>query len=140
MRRKKRVLMDLDLLKKIYKFIDFDVTTTDISLKLVPKSDLYDNVSIFVVNDDEGWDELENKLRMIKAKHGMIEIIDKNGFVKLENPLTKDKVEKKLGVGDFIRASGDVVCKKCGFPYKNHPSANGAGYMNELCDGTLIKL
>lgn len=38
---------------------------------------------------------------------------------------------------DFIRASGEVPCPKCGLPYRDHPEENG---LHLSCEGKLLKL
>ncbi len=46
----------------------------------------------------------------------------------------------------FNRASGDVLCEKCGKKYYDHPpymkalSWDGHPVLNQLCDGSLVKL
>lgn len=46
------------------------------------------------------------------------------------------------GVGylDFDRASGLCVCPECGRQYYDHPQFKHAPYLNQLCDGRLVKL
>lgn len=46
----------------------------------------------------------------------------------------------------FNRASGLVICEKCGKQYYDHPAYtkaldwNGRPVLNQLCDGSLVKL
>lgn len=42
----------------------------------------------------------------------------------------------------FIRAGGDCICNKCGLLYKQHQTIEitQTFHLNELCDGTLVKL
>jgi hypothetical protein len=46
----------------------------------------------------------------------------------------------------FNRAGGDVICEKCGKKYYDHPpymkalSWDGHQVLNQLCDGSLVKL
>jgi hypothetical protein len=47
--------------------------------------------------------------------------------------------------GEYTIASGDVICKVCGNPYKRHvmdlkDTFQGNPYLNVLCDGTRVKL
>ena len=63
---------------------------------------------------------------------GEIKEVTRN-LVKLEEPW-------------FNRASGDVICEKCGKKYYDHPMYtkaldwNGNAVLNQLCDGSLVKL
>ncbi len=41
---------------------------------------------------------------------------------------------------DFDRASGLCVCPACGRDYYSHPQFKPAPFLNQLCDGTLVKL
>ena len=49
---------------------------------------------------------------------------------------------------DFVRAGGDVVCEECGKKYIDHPMYKGEDgldwegrpFLNQLCDGKLVKL
>jgi hypothetical protein len=46
---------------------------------------------------------------------------------------------------EFRRTSGSVICKVCGKEYRRHPHSddrdwNGDPFLNELCDGSLVKL
>ena len=47
----------------------------------------------------------------------------------------------------FDRAGGDVVCEQCGKKYYDHPQyvkalscIDGSPVLNQLCDGSLVKL
>lgn len=50
---------------------------------------------------------------------------------------------------DFYRASGDVLCAICYFPFYDHPTANepeyrsgidGRPFLHRICNGDLVKL
>jgi hypothetical protein len=46
---------------------------------------------------------------------------------------------------DFRRAGGDVICERCGKPYRKHGFTEHRDFNNdpwlvELCDGSLVKL
>lgn len=47
---------------------------------------------------------------------------------------------------DFERASGKMICERCGLEYWRHPmspyyiSYDGSPVLNRLCDGKLVKL
>jgi hypothetical protein len=53
----------------------------------------------------------------------------------------------KLDEPWFDRAGGDVVCEQCGKKYYDHPQytkalscIDGSPVLNQLCDGSLVKL
>lgn len=47
----------------------------------------------------------------------------------------------KVDIGDWVRAGGDCICQVCKKAYKKHRHLPGNYYwLNELCDGTLVKL
>lgn len=53
----------------------------------------------------------------------------------------------KEGEPWFNRASGDVICQACGKKYYDHPKymkalscIDGSPVLNQLCDGSLVKL
>lgn len=54
--------------------------------------------------------------------------------------------EEDARIVDSYRASGDLICDKCGRTYYRHPgwkpSAKTCGYvwLHELCNGDLVKL
>jgi len=64
--------------------------------------------------------------------------------------INKDKDNINLSKDDsypnFIRASGDCICKQCGKKYEKHSfdlsylDWDGYPYLHKLCDGTLVKL
>ena len=41
---------------------------------------------------------------------------------------------------DRGRAGGDCVCDGCGRKYYDHPQFPPAPFLNQLCDGSLVKL
>lgn len=45
---------------------------------------------------------------------------------------------------EFHRASGEMSCKVCGEPYRNHPYSDDIGFdgpfLKLLCDGRKVKL
>jgi len=45
-----------------------------------------------------------------------------------------------LETGEWIRASGDVICETCGEKYWRHPQVIGALWLIRICDGLLVKL
>ena len=40
----------------------------------------------------------------------------------------------------FIHASGDCICKECGFEYRDHPIVLGCEWLHALCNGKYVKL
>lgn len=42
--------------------------------------------------------------------------------------------------GDYVRASGEVVCEICGCKYWEHPTVHGFEWLHRACDGRLLKL
>lgn len=50
------------------------------------------------------------------------------------------EIKFKIDEGNYIRACGDALCKKCGLPFKRHDFLKGFEWLNILCDGTLVKL
>jgi len=59
-------------------------------------------------------------------------------------PLTKEEEDR---MSKSFRASGYVTCDICGKIYYDHPAYipsgktnNGIPWLNELCDGKLVKL
>ena len=59
-------------------------------------------------------------------------------------PLTNEEDQRMI---QSYRAGGDVLCKQCGKKYYDHPpympsgkTNNGMPWLNELCNGKLVKL
>ncbi len=46
----------------------------------------------------------------------------------------------QVGFIDRDRAGGDCLCDHCGRKYYDHPQLSAAPYLNQLCDGSLVKL
>ena len=46
----------------------------------------------------------------------------------------------KLDEGDFLRASGDCICPKCGHQYREHPEDKDCPTFVLLCTGEVMKL
>lgn len=42
--------------------------------------------------------------------------------------------------GDWIRAAGDVLCKTCGYAYREHAPIVGFEWLHMLCNGKIVKL
>lgn len=56
-------------------------------------------------------------------------------------PKRPNKVDKhRIDHGDYVRASGDVMCKVCGHIYYDHPVVVGFEWLRRACDGRLLKL
>lgn len=60
------------------------------------------------------------------------------------NPFNRKAAEQISDV-EFRRASGRMVCQQCGRIYYLHPLGGPLGFdgnmfLNQLCDGTLVKL
>lgn len=55
-----------------------------------------------------------------------------------ERPKKPD--EKRVDAGDWMRASGDVKCRDCGFEYREHDTVRGYRWLHRLCSGRLVKL
>ncbi len=63
------------------------------------------------------------------------------------NPFS-NRCAETMGAGEqpkFRRASGTCVCKACGHEYRwhahtNHRDHNGDFFLNQLCNGELVKL
>ncbi len=49
-------------------------------------------------------------------------------------------VVEGVGYLDRGRAGGDCVCLDCGRKYYDHPQFPPARFLNQLCDGSLVKL
>lgn len=47
---------------------------------------------------------------------------------------------ERVGFIDRDRAGGDCLCDHCGRKYYDHPQLPGHGYLNQLCDGSVVKL
>lgn len=43
-------------------------------------------------------------------------------------------------LGDWHRASGEVVCEVCGCVYYDHPPVTGYEWLRRTCAGKLVKL
>lgn len=54
--------------------------------------------------------------------------------------LLSPKHKSLLERGSINRVSGDCLCTVCGKKYYDHPQILGALWLNELCDGRLVKL
>ncbi len=60
--------------------------------------------------------------------------------------IAESKLKERIKIPEYIRASGDCVCKLCGKEYwrhsfdLNHFDWDGFPYLTVLCDGTLVKL
>lgn len=50
----------------------------------------------------------------------------------LETPINEEKF--------FRRAGGDVICDECGSKYYDHPQHPAFGFLNVICDGSIVKL
>lgn len=42
--------------------------------------------------------------------------------------------------GDYVRASGMVLCETCGVCYFDHAPVTGFSWLVRACDGRLLKL
>jgi len=42
--------------------------------------------------------------------------------------------------GDYVRASGMVLCEICGVAYFDHAPVQGFEWLHRACDGRLLKL
>ena len=51
-----------------------------------------------------------------------------------------DHLRSKAYNGDFLRASGDCVCLKCGHLYREHPEDRECPTFVLLCTGEVMKL
>jgi len=51
-----------------------------------------------------------------------------------------DLLRSKAEDGDFLRASGDCVCPKCGHQYREHPEDKECPTFVLLCTGEVMKL
>lgn len=47
---------------------------------------------------------------------------------------------KRVDAGEWVRASGQVLCDKCNYPYADHVPVVGYEWLTRLCDGNLVKL
>jgi hypothetical protein len=54
------------------------------------------------------------------------------------NLLCRDDLEA-IEAGQYLRASGEMVCRKCGCIYYDHPNVQGALWLRRACEG-LVKL
>ena len=59
------------------------------------------------------------------------------GGVRVEGIHRIDRL--RLDRGDMVRVGGDAVCEVCGFKYYDHPTIQGARFLQRACDGRLIK-
>lgn len=59
-------------------------------------------------------------------------------MVEQERKVTRP-VQMRIENGEVIRASGDVRCKHCNFPYYDHDQV-APGFTVILCNGKLMKL
>ncbi len=55
------------------------------------------------------------------------------------------KIHRRIERGDYRRAAGGVVCKRCGYEYRWHSDApiydsNGDPFLKILCDDDLVHL
>jgi len=70
---------------------------------------------------------------------------DKSKMNNIERDIITNK-SKDDSYPNFIRASGDCICKQCGKKYEKHSfdlsylDWDGYPYLHKLCDGTLVKL
>jgi len=60
--------------------------------------------------------------------------------------------QRRVDLGDFVRAAGDAVCSgtpsallsnrsvSCNRPYYDHPAVPGFEWLRRLCDGGFVKL
>lgn len=51
-----------------------------------------------------------------------------------------DKLCAKYPMPEFVRASTWKICSICNRPYNDHPWIMPFYMLNELCDGTVVKL
>lgn len=58
----------------------------------------------------------------------------------LKNPLSEEETKSKLNKGEYVRAYKYLLCPICNKKYILHPYNVYAPDLNELCDGTLVKL
>jgi hypothetical protein len=48
--------------------------------------------------------------------------------------------ESRVAAGDYVRASGDVICDQCNREYWRHGRVVGHEYLHKICGGLLVKL
>lgn len=53
-------------------------------------------------------------------------------------PYKPDQI--RVDRGDYVRASGLVLCEVCGVCYFDHPPVVGFEWLRRACDGRLLKL
>lgn len=71
-----------------------------------------------------------------------------NGYdlrTELERTAEAARSGKDFGRAEFRRASGACICPVCGKEYRQHPLGGPVGwqdeqFLNELCNGDLVKL
>jgi hypothetical protein len=59
-------------------------------------------------------------------------------LIELSRPSKPDK--KRIDEGDYRRASGLVICRRCRYPFFDHPVVPGFEWLHRLCDGRFVKL
>lgn len=72
-------------------------------------------------------DPHEEEMDQLRVKHGTMII-----------PTEEDL--KKINDHDMYRASGNVVCDKCGKIYYKHPMIKGYSFLTKLCNGDHVHL
>lgn len=108
------------------------------NLRMSVKANGFDVVSLKLVAEymgDSGEQPTFDNLRRISlaANLSVVRVEDKVIFRKVMKPM-EDMTE-------VLRASGDVVCDICHYPYKHHPSdASPNEFLNVLCNGRRVKL
>ncbi len=49
-------------------------------------------------------------------------------------------LKARIDEGDYIRASGDAICSKCGHEYRKHPRWEECDGFALICTGLVVKL
>ena len=81
----------------------------------------------------------QKRIEELEKRNPYLKVLREQGrLVHLD--IAEDEINERM-----FRASGDVVCEKCGKKYREHPMIDDYLFYNEpylyaICDGTLAKL
>ena len=57
-----------------------------------------------------------------------------------EKAIEKILAGEEIPTPEFVHASGESLCERCGLPYCEHGPEPGFPFLKRLCDGKAVKL